>query len=537
MPCVSFSQGEDGLILHIDMSDESVRKRLYALIDEIMADRSCVEELLKKYGSLISLVIPDMPRTFEELETAWASEKENRKMYWRDFLIRADITCSQKDDRLAVSGNAKLYFEWLFGIDLTFELTANNKAVDLLADLTLENHRDYYEKLPYRLEFHCSRDKMRGFLNTRDATYSLTGERKTGEDGLIHYSASLTGQYGWDDSMLYDLDVVFDPQDESLKVSLFETRNAGKTYESREKLAELEVYKRIAGWDVKLATYYGDYILHLTTGENYYRLKYEHKWVHFWNSEYLDAWLYYAPDSHEYKARLDTNLFGRYRTKEIYSLDLRENELTFDVISGNTKVVHAGLAYMPTANGFDVDVEFLDYYLLGYKPSVLHLRKEDNVCSANLIWSYWSESSGAADVKLVLGEKGDFRSLDMNAVIEDFLEPVSKQNFSLSYTPGTLLCSDGNHLYELSVAENNAQRLELQLTRDYRTQMACLILELNDQGSLVGILTVEGQEWIRVVIEPVEKQQTVVMTRDNAFVIDQALLKMLFSNLAGSFNF
>ena len=288
LPCLKVSFTERGMLIHLEASDEIIRERAYTLIDELMADRQCVEGLLKKYSGILSLFIPDMPETFEELEAAWISEKENHEFYWRDFDVSADITYSRNNQEIQMSGEVSLYIQWLFGIDLSFELASEGETIDLLADIDLTNYRDYIRSASNKLEFHCQGNRLYGTLKTRDMTYSLNAEKETEENKQDRYVATLTGKQYGKFVVKYDLDALYDSQANSLKATVYETQDIGTSYESQKELMDLECYKRIMGWDVNLKLPYDICSMHFSFGKQYSRLKIESTGYAF-NYVYLDA--------------------------------------------------------------------------------------------------------------------------------------------------------------------------------------------------------------------------------------------------------
>ena len=528
MPCVRISKSDNGLLLHIDISDETLREGTCALIDEILTEKERVESLLKSYGGILSLFLPGMPESYDELLRVWESARNGFYFNRTDFRITADLTVSDDmrggrevtcagDINIMNAENARFGFEW----------ASSGPDSDLTASLEYTDYRSY-QSLSYELELHTSENGLRGSLAAPDGiTYLLDATREV-QDGILICRACLSGVSEGRALGQYDLEVRYDTVSSSLNAALTQSEPSGETAE----LASLQVTKRIKGWDAVL-TAEGETVAtgSLSIGDQYARIRLDIPSGRRYANPAIDLW-YYHPAPDEYRIRLDTNIFTGGFRREIYSLGVTKNEAELDVTSGSMKLVHAGLAYTPSDNGFDVNAEFMDYYLLGSQPSTFHLKKDGRVYTAELAWDYMYRMAGTADAKLVLGQDGDFRSLDMNAVTEDRMNRSAKQSYSISCTPGVLLFRDGNNLYELSVVEDTAEKLALRLTMDDRTELADLVLTLDGQGSLNGVLTSMDREIGRLVIEPVEKQAPDVMDRSGALVIDQAFLEQLVSSMA-----
>ena len=525
LPCVRINYSDGGFSVHVDADDDTIRERTCALIDEIMAERETAETILNHYGAFLARIIPGMPRTFEELEKAWESEKENPTFFRRDFSLGADITYSQREDSLSASGRVNLSLEGLFGANLTFELKSKDEGMDVLASLDLTDYRNDAARSSSKLAIHSIKDKIEGLFEIQDNTYTLKAERKTGENGLNIYTASLNGLNSRDGVFLkYDLEAEYDPADQSLKAVLYKTRDAGTPDESQEKLADLEVHTGILGREAELKLPYGDLLLNLSFGDQYIRLKLEHKGLTSLSTWYLDAWLYYAPK--EYLLKVETNLADYDRRNSfIYSLALRENEIEFSVSDERETQCHGRFTYRRTMNGFEAEIEYLNKWeripIISnrIKPSSLKLVREGNSFRADLEWRLYGKTVLGATGTLDLDEAGAFQKLCVDATQYDLLGIVREKDYHLTVVPGTITYSDPTGIYELGITENTADRLAVALTKDHRDELGSLVLSLDDQKAFSGVLTVMGKETGSVMIRPIPKEPIDEITEEHALMI------------------
>lgn len=469
LPCVKINYSLDGVSIHIDADDEKIMESTYALIDEIMAERNTLETILNHYGSYLARLIPDMPRTFEELEKAWESEKEHRAFHWRDFNLGADITYSRENGGLSASGRINLYLQQLFSADLTFELKTTDEGADFTASLT----------------------GMDGL-------------------GLIH--------------MKYDLEAVYDPAEKSLKAALYQTRDAGTSFESRNELGALDVNAGILGWEGELRLPFGALSMNLNFGDNYTRLRLEHTGLTQLDSWYLDAWLYYAPK--DYLLKVETNLAYQTRLKSsLYTLAFREDEIEFSISDKHETTHHAKFTYRRTANGFEAEIEYLNKWeripviSSRIKPSTLKLVREGNSYRADLDWRLYGMTVLGATGTLDLDESGAFRKLCIDATLSDPLGIAKKRDYHLTVIPGAITYADQTGTYELRIAENTAEKMVVLLTKDDRDELGSLVLTLEDGGTFSGVLTVMGKETGSVVIRPIPKEPIDEITEENALML------------------
>ena len=526
LPSVRINYSNGGFSVHIDADDEQFKARTYALIDEIMAEKKTVETILSHYGPFLVQFFSGMPQTYDELRRIWEVEKAVQTLYWRDFSLEADITWFQRQDGLSASGHVKLYLEWLFGANLSFELKSTDEGIDFLASLDLTNYRDWIQSTSGKLEFHVAVDKMEGMLQLQDYSYMLTAERIKEEDGLCHYTVCLTGmETKWREMILkYDLDVIYDPGDKSLKAALYWTKNIASSDESREKLAALDVHKGILGWEAELTLPYDILSLNLNYGDQYWHLKLEHMGLRYYNYWYLDAWLYYSPD--EYLIKAETNLLNLYdynrgRNTYTYALALRKNELEYSVSNVHETKCLVKIAYNRTANGFEADVEYLNLlsanpaFNTWKKPSRLKLVRERNQYKADLEWSQESKTVLSATGMLDLDEFGAFSKLSIEATRYDLRDGMQNPNYHLTVIPETITYVDQSGIYELRIAENSADKMAITYTKDYKDELGSLILTLDDQGTFNGVLTVMGNEMANIIIKPIPKVPIDVINEEN----------------------
>ena len=525
LPCVKINYSLDGVSIHIDADDEKIMESTYALIDEIMAERNTLETILNHYGSYLARLIPDMPRTFEELEKAWESEKEHRTFHWRDFNLGADITYSRENGGLSASGRINLYLQQLFSADLTFELKTTDEGADFTASLDLTNGRDAADQFSGKLVFHYVRDKIEGILEIQDHTYTLKAERKTEENGQSFYTASLTGMDGLGlIHMKYDLEAVYDPAEKSLKAALYQTRDAGTSFESRNELGALDVNAGILGWEGELRLPFGALSMNLNFGDNYTRVRLEHTGLTQLDSWYLDAWLYYAPK--DYLLKVETNLAYQTRLKSsLYTLAFREDEIEFSISDKHETTHHAKFTYRRTANGFEAEIEYLNKWeripviSSRIKPSTLKLVREGNSYRADLDWRLYGMTVLGATGTLDLDESGAFRKLCIDATLSDPLGIAKKRDYHLTVIPGAITYADQTGTYELRIAENTAEKMVVLLTKDDRDELGSLVLTLEDGGTFSGVLTVMGKETGSVVIRPIPKEPIDEITEENALML------------------
>ena len=528
LPCVRISYSIDGLTLHIDANDEEIKERTYAFIDEIMAERNTAEALLSHFGSFLGRFIPGMPKTVDELERFWESEKANQTIAWRKFNFSADITCSMKFSGQSVSGHGNLYLEGLYGATISFELKSDKEGVDLLGSLDLTNDRAGMQSSSYKLALHLIGDKAEGLLQIQDNTYALKAEKETPEKGAARYTASLVGMNRQNKVFaMYDLEASFDPDNKSVGISLYETRNAGTSSESRERVAGLDLYKGILGWEAELKLPFEDLSVNLSRGDRYCRLRLEYTSATESRSWYLDTWLYYSPG--EYLIKAETNLFDLYNDNErnIYTVSLaaRKHEIEYSVSDGLETKCHAKLSYNRTGNGFEAEAEYLNLWApdpvfnTWKKPSRLKLVREGNSYRADLEWCRESKTEWSATGILDFDPTGGFGKLEIDATQYDLAGDRPEKSYRLSYVPGAITYADKTGAYELRITENTAEKMVFSVTKDEKYEMASLTLTLDDQGAFNAAVGFMGFEMGNMTIKPIPKEPVDEITEENALMI------------------
>lgn len=525
LPCIEISYTNSGMILHIEINDEGIKDRTYALVDELLEDRSTVEHLLTSYGPLLSLLIPNMPKDYNSLIQVWTSAKNDSSAQWPFFSLTADVTfASNYYGGLEISCNADIKLSQ-YAARLTFELLSDGNSLDLTASY---KPYSFYSSSQFDLEFHYAGNQVDGQLIVNGTVISLNVLWEDLTDGTRKITADLTGNYAESyvhvPSMHYHLDVCIDPKASTLKANLTEMKDTNAAEKVTIDLASLDIHIRNNSWDAVLNI--GDQIIsaHFSNAIQYSRLKIDSR-GRYGSQNYLDLWIYHPGDSLHIK--LDTDLFtGR---QEIYDLNLQRNKLSFDIVNGYRQIFHTLIRYQPTNEGFTLDAELMDYYILGPNPCTFRLSKNNQIFYAELRWDYWLTNIGFAEATLELDEKGRFGKLEANASISDDAYTSYNKEYHLSCTPDTLIYEDPAYYLKLQVKENTAHRLNIGMYNKPQEETGSLLITLDDSGALEGVLSYLGEELARLRIEPIEKEPITPISKENALIINQETLMTLLT--------
>lgn len=467
LPSADLGLNFSGLTVHISATDEVIRERTWAWIDKLMEERTTLETLLAHYGRYLKLFIPWLPQTFDELKQAWEAEKANPSFTWPDFSVTADLTYSIGLGGRHISCNADLYCEGLGRAGLTMEMVPARDGSDILA--SLDTTGEDGSKNAFSLDFHCHGDKSSGVLTIPGNTFTLNAERRTESDTTVHYNAVLDEQK---DHGRFLLNAVMDPRDSSLKSELYRTRTDSD--EVPEKLAAMDLYTRINGWDWSLALDSTRIALHKSDEEQYGRLKVEVS--NAYTSRYVDLWSY-RTGGDGFRFKLESNLFNTV-DPPIYNLAVGSGGFEFSRLSagGQQCDLFLKLARKQTENGFELDAEYLnrmvwsEVFNTGDRPSTLKIVRESQAFRADLDWSSYG-----------------------------------RQVFAVSVSPERIAWTNVRSTHAITVDENTPEKLVLRMTKDETKELAKLSLALKDD-CLKGILSLKGFELIRIVIEPTEKE-------------------------------
>ena len=476
LPSVNISIGYSGLVLHIDAGSEEIRARTYAWIDEFMEDRAAIEMILKRYGLYLETIIPGMPQTYEELKKAWEAEKAYGGTAWPEFRITADITSSGNYYGRNISCAASLSFADVGAAKISFEFAATRDGFDLVSFLDVSEGNIYrsrrrYRSSSYEFDLHSHGGKVNGVLVTPEDTYTLEAEARTEEDYTTRITATINEKREHGEIML---DAVYDPGNSSLKAKLY---NMNGSYDSNVpvELATLEAYMRSNGCDVSLSTDATRIAMHVSSDYLYRHVKINIDNTYNENY-YLDFWMFRSEQG-EIRVSLDSNFINRYMP-HTYSLTVGRSGIAFSRTTGYGQYCDFSFAasWKQGVDGFMTEIEYLNQiesnptFNTGNRPSTLKIIREGEQLTADLDWSM----SG-------------------------------RQAFAVSFVPGTLTYTDGYAVYEFRITENTTEKLVISITKDHRQELGSIILTLKD-GCLEGILTSDGEENLRIVIEPIEKK-------------------------------
>lgn len=502
MPCVSVSWPHGGMVLHIEATDEEIRDRAYALIDEIMAERTTVETLLARYGTYLSLLVPGMPRTFDELKEAWEREKEEKTFYWRDFLVDADVTFSDNFGQTAVSVAGRLYIDQVCDYSLSFEMTSGREGFDLAATL-----QDGRRGGGYALEIRLHGNELRAKLFSDRFSYTLKGRWTAPDGGPVYVSASLEGDAYAGRTAAYELEADCDPAGGTLRATLDEIRTDRYAGTEKRQVAALDAAFRNGSLDGELTFGQQAVSFHLGLTDLYRHLKVGIRRA-YGELLYYDLWIY-RDEGNGRRIRLETNMPDGWDVSS-YSVEISRDRFEFEQAKpAYGPVCHVLAEYRPTGGGFEVYAEYLNriapnpLFHTGKKPSVFRLAKDGTAWTAGLEWSMNGAAALTASAKLDLAE-GNGWSFEAGAAHYD-VEGLEDAAYALSAVPWTVRYTDRGGKYELKLAENTPGRLAITLTKDETTEMGSLALAPEDRR-LAGILTVEGQEKAALVVEPIEKE-------------------------------
>jgi hypothetical protein len=467
MPCAHIGLSFSGVTVHVEATDEILREKTWAFIDKLMAERKTLETLLAHYGPLLEKVIPDMPKTFDELKALWDKEKANPAVTWPDFRLIADATYSVGFTGKTISLDATIDWTGLGQAKITAEVIPARDGLDVIASLDTIGAKG--RTGAYSLDLHVHSDKVNVALGVPGNVYRLNAERTLQADYISLYTAVLEEQKNRNQLLL---DAVYDSRDSSLKAELY--RNTAGSEEPSVKLAAMDLFIRENGWDWALTLESSRYALHHTGGDQYHHLKAEIN-NSFASDLYFDLWIYQLLDGTRIK--LDSN-FLNANNPHIYTLTTGAEGIEFTCESDYGRKLECRVKYsrVVTETGFEINVEYMncvaqgDTFNTGDRPSTLKIVRDGADFRADLDWS----SAGS-------------------------------QAFAVSLAPHKVTYTDRSGVYETAVTENTPEKLAVRMTKDGTEELGSIVLTL--AGDLLrGVLSTKDGEIGSFTVERVEKQ-------------------------------
>ena len=523
LPCVSLRPGRDGLMIHLEANNEVLREKITDLVDSFLAERKTAERLLSRYRTYLRLLFPDLPRTFDGLEKAWEAEKQNPAFFGQAFSIVADITYSQSDEDLAVTGKVDLFVGDEETAGLSFELVRGRDAADLILSLSTASE-------PFRLEYHRSESRLQAAVEVSGFTYSLNVDRSAQGDGKIHYSATFGGRDALNRALAqYDLEADADPGDGSLEATLYHTKKPDSPGSSRKKMATLDVARRVNGWDGTLDLPVGKFLIHVGGGDQYGTLRLEYKGFSILPGWYVEGWLYHPADE-EYRLVVDTNLV--HHRKQTYTVELRRHEVDYTVSVGSKTVCHINAAYRPQPDGCELEIEYMNpvskhpVFRTGETPSKLVFTASRNRYLVDLEWRMAGNLALKGEGMLDLGANGVFRELTVDALEYGMKGTGAEKHYRLAVNPLGITVDNNGDVFSLGLTENTAEKLAVALTNGKSKEYGGLVLSLED-GIFSGKLKVFGVEMAGFSIEPVPKEPIQPIREEGALMITPDFLLSL----------
>jgi len=183
-----------GVTVHVNATDEIIRERTWKWIDSLIQERTTLETLMNHYGSWLRMLIPGMPKTFEELQQAWEAEKANPTVSWPDFSVTADIVYSLGLGGKRITCKADLSCEGLGSAEISFLLIPVKKeGFDLTASLDYSGTDNRAGTCS--LDLHSHKERISGMLAVPGHTYTLDAGRSI-EEGSEKLTARIAGDGG-----------------------------------------------------------------------------------------------------------------------------------------------------------------------------------------------------------------------------------------------------------------------------------------------------------------------------------------------------
>ena len=533
LPCAELHSDRNGFSLHIEATGQNIRDRTYALIDEMMEERTTLETLLSRYGKTLALFIPHMKTDFDSLKEAWEAEKARPRVNWPAFTVNADLSlaCGRSGPQFAFAGD--LSIDRGFACFFRLEYAQTEEGFDLNAsfDPVSPYMRGRYSTTDsYALSLTLAGRRLSGRFSAGGESYTLNAEitQEREDSALITGSLSCSGESGsspWELRINCPVDI----RQRSLRAVFDMVRYPNTSDESSERVAVLDGRLLQSGLEAALETDTNILSLRLNGTEKYARAKFENRIRGWSRSTLFDAWIFH-PEEQQYRIRIDTNLAG---ARQQYSLFLNKGEMAFDLSYGYGKAISAKIMFRPGPNGFDAEIDYLnllpylDQAYTGPEPWSLKVSRNGSIITADLALRNITAHASAE-----LSEDGQLKLFEGEATTADLRHPDRSQTWRLSYVPGTATLAAPDGIYELKVTANTSQTLVLRLTKDYQSELGSLVFTLDPASGFSGLLTVEGQEKANLSLFTAEKEPIVPITEEGALRIDlQYLEQMLAQNM------
>ena len=485
LPSAKLSIRPEGTMIHFEATAQELQERLYAFIDEMMAERTTLETLLKHYGAAVQMSVQGFPADFETLKSLWEAEKA-QPAQWPDFALSADITTASaygKPAEFSCAADITMEGRQICSLRLEFEETREG----IQAHFALNAGENRASAASVDLEMRLGDGDVYFRLisgNRYTETYTLHIFRSSGEEiePRIRWTAILTVEgSNMHSAREYTLDVELDPDQKTLYAVLNENDES-----ETGQLARLDAAWSDTGIDGTLQVQEDKLYFRAAQGVMYTRVKVDYVPKDTYSAFSFDLWVYrQTGDARKIRAEVKAAR-GFHR---IYTLETDPNRIEFDA----TDPLYGRMAYCKlyrklSAKGFEAGLEYQNLFsndklYTGRIPLTVTIRKDGNLYRA--------------DIQLPSRDSEE--------------EPQT---------------------YQIAMTENSENALTILATRNETEELGKLELRIEDGTVLTGNLSAAGTEQVTLKVEPAEKQGFEVIDQQKAFVINAKTLPLVLKMMS-----
>ncbi len=528
LPSLELSYSHSTINCHIELNETELRDRLVAFLDKLISGDS-FDALYAAYGQYLQLLIPDFPKSADEIRAAWPDiEAESHYPLYDHFSVEADFQRSLSlwgMPEMACVGNIS-YMHHSLGF--SFEYSARRDGVSLYVDFSERTGNYDAFNVSFVLDGHDHNVAGALSINTRESNSFVfkAAFRDDGIDAEMDYRQ---------DNQLMGTASVKGKHDRNSKTITGTIEYTDKQYSDEQaiQVASLDFSYWASGCAGSLFIPGASFQLHSAMGNSYSHTALTAQLDSWYGSqESFELWLF-KTGWNSYRARFEV-------LRQAYGNKYREFFLTgtygptgFSAsVSGRLAQtqISGSVNYERKPDGYDFSVEynpnalyFLQYTGMERIPfsiRVSRARQTYDISFTNTFFPYGLK----AKAQVVLGATGSI------SLLEGTLENTSyysdePQKASFSYKPGTIKVNDGHRTYAVQRMAETARTIRYQMIVEPYNAAYTLDIELdNDLRTLICRVSSDGATQAELLISALDKTEIEPLDRSFAIPVSPRML-------------
>ncbi len=528
LPSVELSYSFSTINCHIALNETELRDRSVAFIDKLIASDS-FEPLYAAYGQYFQLLIPDFPKSADDIRAAWPDiEAQSHYPISDHFSIEADFQRSLSSwgaPEIACVGNIFCMYR---SIGFSFEYSARRDGFSLCASLS--ERTGNYDAFNVSFALDGFDQNIAGSLtvNTYESNAFLfkAAFRNDSIDAEIDYRQN---------NRLMGTVHVNGTHDRTSKTITGKIDYTDRQYDDGQTVhvASLDLSYWASGCTGNLSVPGAYFQIHSTMGNSYAHTALTAQLDSWYGSqECFELWLFKS-GWNSYRARFEI-------LRQAYGNQYREFFLTgtsgptgFSAsVSGRLAQtqISGSVNYERKPDGFDFSVEynpdalyFSQYTGMERIPFSIRISRTGKTYDISFTNTFYPYSL-KAKTQIVLGETGNIALLD-GAYENTYYYSDESQKGSVSYRPGTLKVNDGHRTYTVQKKAETARAIRYQMTVEPYNAAYTLDIELDkDLRTLVCRVSSGGVAQAEIQISALDKTEIEPLSKSFAIPVSPRML-------------